>query len=209
MRFGRHHFGHRHEARGEGRSDHGWGEGEGRPEHGCGEGRRFMRGMRGEGRGFGGRHGGRMFEHGDLRLVILALIAEKPSHGYELIKAIEDKLAGAYAPSPGVVYPTLTMLEELGHAVVANAEGGKKLYAATDEGRAFLAANQPAVDAIFARITEATARMGGGRSPQLMRAMENLRMALRLRVTSGPMTEEQLSTMVRILDDAARAVEQI
>ena len=82
--------------------------------------------------------GGRFFDQGDLRLVILALLAEQPRHGYEIIKAIEERLGGAYAPSPGVVYPTLTWLEELGYAEVQSAQGNRKLYAITAEGRAFL-----------------------------------------------------------------------
>src|SRR3954462_13018841 len=81
--------------------------------------------------GRGGRSGlGRFFAHGDLRLVILHLIAEKPRHGYEIIKAIEDHVAGAYSPSPGVIYPALTLLEELGYVTVSTApEGGRKLHA--------------------------------------------------------------------------------
>src|SRR5882672_2066003 len=152
--------------------------------------------------GFGGRHmggrhhgrggwrGGRVFDHGDLRLVILQLIAEKPRYGYEIIKAIEDKVAGAYSPSPGVVYPTLTMLEELGFATVASSEGGKKLYAITPDGTANLAANKPLVDAIFERMAEAGEAHGGGRAPQILRAIENLKLALRLRLSRGPLSEE-------------------
>src|SRR5579875_3881005 len=71
-----------------------------------------------------GRRSGRIFDHGELRLVVLALISERPRHGYE-IKEIEDRVAGTYSPSPGVIYPTLTMLEELGHATVSENEGKK------------------------------------------------------------------------------------
>ena len=67
-------------------------------------------------RGFGAGRGERLFDSGELRLVILQLLSEKPSYGYELIKAIEERLSGGYAPSPGVIYPTLTLLEEEGHA---------------------------------------------------------------------------------------------
>src|SRR5437763_13926005 len=96
------------------------------------------RGGRGH-RGFGLR---RMFEQVDLRFVILHLLSEKPRHGYEIIKAIEERFGGMYSPSPGVVYPTLTLLEELGHATVTAAEAGKKLYAITEAGTAFLAENR-------------------------------------------------------------------
>ena len=115
-------------------------------------GRGFGHGPRGWGRG-GPR--GRVFDQGDLRFVVLQLIAERPRHGYEIIKAIEDQLGGAYSPSPGVVYPTLTFLEELGYVTVAPAEGGKKLYAITPEGEAFLAENAKTVGAINERMSEA------------------------------------------------------
>lgn len=154
------------------------------------------------------RGGGRMFDHGDLRLVILQLVAEKPRYGYEIIKAIEEKLAGAYSPSPGVVYPTLTMLEELGYATVSASEGSKKLYGITAEGTAFLEANRATLDAIAARIAEVSAAQGGGPAPQIVRAMQNLRLALRMRLTRGPLSEEQIHAIVAILDAATIDVER-
>jgi DNA-binding PadR family transcriptional regulator len=179
-------------------------------------GRRFARGE-----WFGGRHGGgggrfehmrggrgRVFDQGDLRYVILQLIAEKPRYGYEIIKAIEEKLAGSYSPSPGVIYPTLTMLEELGYASVNPTEGGKKLYAITPEGAATLEANKAVVDAIFARMEEVSAAHGGGPAPQILRAAQNLRMALKMRLGRGPMSEEQVQAIVTVLDAAAVAVER-
>src|SRR5579875_3901893 len=114
---------------------------------------RHCRSPDGQGRGFG-RHRGWERGHGGRRLVILQLIAEKPSHGYEIIKAIEERIGGDYSPSPGVIYPTLTLLEEMGYATVQPAEGGRKLYAVTDEGRAFLEQNRAAADAIFERMAE-------------------------------------------------------
>jgi DNA-binding PadR family transcriptional regulator len=157
--------------------------------------------------GRGGRRSGRVFDHGELRFVVLALIAERPRHGYEIIKAIEERLAGSYTPSPGVIYPTLTMLEELGHATVAESDG-KKLYAITAEGTAYLAANQAAVDAALARINEVSAAHGGGPAPQIIRAMENLKLALRLRRENGPLTEDQLRSIAAALDAAAVAIER-
>jgi DNA-binding PadR family transcriptional regulator len=94
---------------------------------------------------------GRMLAQGDLRLIALALIAEQPRHGYEIIKVLEDKTAGWYSPSPGIVYPTLTYLEEAGYVTV-QADGAKKLYTITEEGRAHLAENQDFVDAVLARL---------------------------------------------------------
>ncbi len=158
-----------------------------------------------------GRHGhhggGRMFEQGDLRFVVLKLISEKPSYGYEIIKAIEDRLAGAYAPSPGVVYPTLTLLEELGYIKVQETDGPRKLYAITPEGGAALEQNREIVDTIFARMAEINVRHGGHKAPQLVRAWENLKMAMNLRVARGPLTQEQIVAIAAVLDDAAKAIE--
>ena len=181
--------------------------------HGC-RGERHARGEWGgrfsgrHGMRGGGRRGGRVFDHGDLRLIILQLVAEKPRHGYELIKAIEDQLGGSYSPSPGVVYPTLTMLEELGYATVAPGDGGKKLYTVTPEGTAYLDANRSAIEAVFARMREVGAAHGDGPAPQILRAMENLRMALRMRMARGPLTEEQVRAVTAALDGAATQVEQ-
>jgi DNA-binding PadR family transcriptional regulator len=157
--------------------------------------------------GRGGRRSGRIFDHGELRLVVLALITEKPRHGYEIIKAIEERLAGSYSPSPGVIYPLLTMLEELGHATLEERDG-KKLYAITGAGTAYLAAHQPAADAALSRMSEISASHGGGPAPQLIRAIENLKLALRLRQGRGPLSEEEVRGIAEILDAAAIAVER-
>jgi len=148
-----------------------------------------------------------MFAQGDLRFVVLKLISEKPSHGYEIIKAIEDRLGGAYSPSPGIVYPTLTLLEELGLIRVQETEGARKLYAITPEGEANLEQNRTIVEAIFGRMAEVNARHGGGPAPQIVRAMENLRTALRLRLARGPLDADQVAALANALDQAAKAVE--
>jgi DNA-binding PadR family transcriptional regulator len=153
--------------------------------------------------------GGRMFEPGDLRFVILKLISEKPSHGYEIIKAIEDRLGGAYAPSPGIVYPTLALLEDLGYLAVVDSAGSRKLYSVTDEGRAALQENRVIIDAIFQRMAEVNARYGGGPPPKILRAYENLKTALRLRVGGAPLSETQIGKIADLLDQAAKAVEAI
>jgi DNA-binding PadR family transcriptional regulator len=179
-------------------------------------GRRFARGEhslddhgRGRHRREGGRFGlGRFFAHGDLRLVILHLIEEKPRHGYEIIKAIEEQVAGAYSPSPGVIYPTLTLLEELGHVTVSAGDGGKKLHEITAEGRAFLQANRVAVDALLARMAEARHTHGGGPAPQVLRAMENLKLALRLRLARGPLSDDEVNAVAAAIDAAATGVER-
>ncbi|HUN84740.1 MAG TPA: PadR family transcriptional regulator [Terracidiphilus sp.] len=161
--------------------------------------------------GFGGFGGGRerFFDNGHLRLVILRLIADKPSYGYEIIKAIEERLSGGYAPSPGVIYPTLTLLEEEGLAVVTSTEGNKKRYAATEEGRAHLKANQPLLKAIFGRMEEVGKAFGRGRSPQIRRAIMNLRFALKMRVEPGNLSSEQVSKIAEAIDAAARAIDEV
>jgi DNA-binding PadR family transcriptional regulator len=186
--------------------------------HGHNPGRRFARGERGldgggagrgwRDRGGGGRGLGRFFAHGDLRLVILHLIAEKPRHGYEIIKAVEERVAGAYSPSPGVIYPTLTLLEELGYVTMAAGGGAKKLHEITAEGRAFLDANRSTVEALLARMAEASRAHGGGPAPQVVRAMENLKLALRMRLSRGPLSEEQANAVAAALDAAATGVER-
>ena len=187
-------------------------------DHGCRHGdardeRRFARGER-EGRHWhrGGRSGGlgRFFAHGDLRLVILNLIAEKPRHGYEIIKAIEDQVGGAYSPSPGVIYPTLTLLEELGYVTVqTSADSAKKLHEITGEGKAFLEANRETLQALLGRMAEASRAAGDGPAPQIVRAMENLRLALRMRLSRGPLSTEQATAVAAALDAATVAVEKI
>ena len=186
--------------------EHGYGH-----EHGRENGHRGGQWGRGGGGGRMGRGGlGRFFAHGDLRLVILNLIAEKPRHGYEVIKAIEDAVAGAYSPSPGTIYPTLTWLEELGYVTVAPSEDGtKKLHAITAEGRAFLDANRPALDALLKRMDEASRAHASGDAPPIVRAMENLRLALRLRLSQGALTPEQVDSVAAALDTAATTIERV
>jgi DNA-binding PadR family transcriptional regulator len=94
----------------------------------------------------------RLFEQGDLKYVILRLLEEKPRHGYDIIKELESRFGGSYAPSPGTVYPTLTMLEDLGYARIVPEEGGKKIYEITDQGRQHLAEHSGTVNDIFERI---------------------------------------------------------
>jgi DNA-binding PadR family transcriptional regulator len=164
---------------------------------------------RGRGRGFGHGEGReRHFDNGELRLVILQLVADKPSYGYEIIKAIEERLSGGYAPSPGVVYPTLTMLEEEGYAAVSSTEGNRKLYAATESGLEYLKKNQVAIKAIFSRMEQAGKVFGRGKSPQIMRAIMNLRYALRLRTERGNLSAEQTRKIAEAIDAAARVIDE-
>ncbi|PWC33676.1 PadR family transcriptional regulator [Azospirillum sp. TSO35-2] len=185
------------------------------PEQGHGRGRhrggRDGWGDRGGPGGPGGRGGRgerRVFDHGDLRLVLLWLIEEKPHSGYDLIKAIEGLVGGAYSPSPGVVYPTLTLLEEQGHIRMASAEGNRKLYEITPEGAEALKASAATIAAIRERIAHAHARQTRGSSPQIVRAVENFKLALRLRLSQGDLTPDQTQAIADAIDAAARAVER-
>ena len=168
-------------------------------------------GFHGRGRhglaGHMGRRAERVFDQGDLRFVILKLIREQPRHGYEIIKAIEEKVGGAYSPSPGVIYPTLTLLEELGYVTVESADGGKKLYRITEAGDAELADKKAIVDAIFARMSALHERFEGP-SPRIFRAMQNLGNAIGTRMRGGPVDAEQLDALVAAIDEAARKVEK-
>ncbi len=183
---------------------------EGRHAHGAFPhgGRRFG-GHRGGGLG-GGRGGrlGRIFDHGDLRYVLLHLIAEKPRHGYELIKAIEEQLGGMYSPSPGVIYPTLTLLEELGYLRPETAEGSRKLYSITEEGTGFLAANRAMVDAVLGRMAEASRAYAGGPAPEIRRALHNLDLALSIRLAKGPLDAAQVRAVTDALDRVAAEIER-
>lgn len=154
------------------------------------------------------RRGGRVFDQGDLKWVILQLIADKPSHGYELIKTIEERLGGAYSPSPGVIYPTLTLLEDLGYIAPAADEGSRRAFTITDEGREALQENSAAVTSLKERMEQIAERAAGRAAPQIVRAMENLRLALRLRLDRGALTPEQITRVSEILDGAAREIER-
>src|ERR1700691_3099894 len=151
MRFFHHqdrgHHGHHHAGR------HG-----GPPGGFFGFGHHFGEGFGPRGAGRGGFGPGRKLGSADLQLLLLALLAENPSHGYELIKAIEERSSGYYSPSPGMVYPALTFLEEIGHASVA-AEGTRKLYSATETGRKHLADNRAALETLLAQLQQIGRRM--------------------------------------------------
>lgn len=159
------------------------------------------------GRGRGGPRIGRLLEHGDLRFVILALLKEKPSHGYELIRALEERTGGAYRPSPGVIYPTLSLLEDEGFARQTGGEGGRKAYEITETGLEALERNKPGVDAVFARLDEA-AESSPRSSPRVARAMQNLAMALRVSLQGERPDEAKLDAIVAAIDEAAAKIEK-
>jgi hypothetical protein len=138
--------------------------------------------MGGHGRHRGGRIV-RFLEHGDLRFIVLALLAEQPRHGYELIKELEDRTGGAYRPSPGVIYPTLALLEDEGFIRPAG------------------------VDAVFSRMAEAAEGADSTR-PRIGRAMANLGMALQQRLSRRPITPEEIDRIVSLIDETASAIDK-
>jgi len=188
-------------------------------------GGRHRRGRWGHGFGRGAMHGmgggefmraRRMLAQSDLRLIALALIAEQPRHGYEIIKQLEERTAGWYSPSPGIVYPSLTYLEEAGH-LTSQADGAKKLSTITDAGRAYLEENRELVDAVMSRLAyigkraEHILRRFGedaeeSRAPRLVEgALENLREAAAKRLRDDPKSEMEI---VQALVRAAEALQQ-
>lgn len=173
--------------------------------HGRGHGGGHDWGDWGWGGGFGGRRGGRALGHGDLRLLLLALIGEKPRHGYDLIRAIEERFGGAYTPSAGAVYPTLTMLEEQELIRAEASEGSKRLFAITAEGQAYLKENAAAVEGIMSRIDLAAAAFASHATPDSVReAVKTLERSLHMR--RGPWTEAEAERVRALIEKAARDI---
>jgi DNA-binding PadR family transcriptional regulator len=187
----------------------------------------FAMGFGGRGRGWGGGrgwgdgwgadwggHGGgrgrrRVLDAGELRLVLLKLIADQPRHGYDLIKAVEEMTHGEYAPSPGVVYPSLTMLQDMGLIDEARSEGARKAFEATQEGRDHLAEKAEEVDALLERLKElgSDQRKAGG--APIRRSIGNLLSALWHRATREDADEAVMHKIAAILDEAAQKVERL
>jgi DNA-binding PadR family transcriptional regulator len=172
-------------------------------------------GGRGGGR-FGGRGGrgggggrGRMFATGELRLLLLSLVAEQDRHGYELIKAVEDLTGGQYAPSPGVVYPTLALLVDEGLIAEAAGEGTRKAFAVTEAGRTELAGKTDELKVIVARLTSLAQAGEREASPPVRRAFANLALALRQRVAAGEFDNATALAVADISDEAARKIERL
>ena len=161
------------------------------------------------GRGGPGGQRGRMFEQGDLKLVILRLLEEKPRHGYDIIKEIEERFGGTYAPSPGTVYPTLTMLEDMGYAKGTVEEGGKKIYAITEEGRKHLADNSQAVDSIFERMARFVEGFFDAPMNDVHEGMRRVARAAYSTATRNVRDAQKLRQVREILDRATREIEDL
>src|SRR5262245_61100399 len=160
-----------------------------------------------------GRHwrgrAGRMFEQGDLKYVILRLLEEKPRHGYEIIKELESRFGGSYAPSPGTVYPTLTMLEDLGYARVVPEEGGKKIYEITDEGRAHLAEHSGTVNDIFDRIARFVEGFTDAPMMELNGAFQRLARATFKTAATNVHDKEMIEKIREIIRKAADEIDAV
>jgi len=151
----------------------------------------------------------RFFEQGDLKYVILRLLEDKPRHGYDIIKELEGRFGGSYAPSPGTVYPTLTMLEDLGFARVVPEEGGKKIYEITDEGRKHLAEHSSTVDDIFQRIARFVEGFTDQPMTELNQSFQRLAKATYKTATSNIRDRETLEKIRDVIRRAADEIEAI
>ena len=174
-------------------------------------------GTEGFGRGFGGGWGGmrgeggrarRVFDGGELRLVLLKLIEDEARHGYDLIRAIEERTGGAYAPSPGVVYPTVTLLQDMGLTEEQASAGAKRLFAITEAGKAHLAERAEEVQALFARLDALAAAANRTDGGPVRRAVHNLRAVLQHKLT-GETSDETPHAIAEIIDEAARKIERL
>ncbi len=170
-----------------------------------GFGHHFGRGHGGGGEGGMGRRRG-LYDSEELRLVLLSLIAEQPRHGYDLIREIEERTGGAYAPSPGIIYPTLTMLQDMGLIVESDAAGTRKVYAATPEGTAHLAEKKDEVASLLARISELKEAQKGDRAP-VRRALRNLMAALGEKVSRTD-NDELMHKIAALLDEVTQKIER-
>ncbi len=196
-------FGHKHHRRGECR--HGWHMSAGGSDS-FGKGRGGRGGPFGRHRGgpFGGR-GPRMFDPGALRLVVLGLIAEEPRHGYDIIKALEAKFQGSYSPSPGAIYPMLQMLEEA-DLVTSSAEGNKRLYSITDEGRAYLEENAAELERINAQIAQVAGRMGDAAIGEELRGLRDV---IHGKLRGGEWSPEQVEKARALLRAARESLDKL
>lgn len=159
---------------------------------------------------WGGRRGRRrQFDSSELRLILLKLIADQPRHGYDLMRAIEELSGGEYVPSPGVLYPTLTLLNDMGFTEQTEAEGARKAFGATEEGRAHLEEKADEVEDLFKRLEGLGSQQRTADAAPVGRAVKNLLSALWHRMTREDVDEERLHAIAAILDEAAQKIERV
>ena len=185
-----------------------WGFGQGFPFGAGGKGWAWMGGMGGPQRGGpGGRRRSQMFESGEVKFVILRLLAEKPRHGYEVMRALEEKFGGLYTPSAGTVYPTLQLLEDEGYVRVVE-EGGKKIYHVTPEGEQYLEQHRDLLDEIIGRVRETVRDFTGGGSGEVHQAFAHLAGVTFKRAWRRGPDDPALRRVAEILKKAAADIEQ-
>ena len=179
-----------------------------RDDWGCGPGFPFgARWWAGAARGGPGRGGRRqMFESGEVKFVILRLLREKPRHGYEIIKSMEERFAGCYSPSAGTVYPTLQLLEDQGY-VRAVEQDGKKVYHITPEGEAFLLEHKDAIEDIFDRVRDTVRDVAGGPMGELHQAFARVAKATYKRAWRFGPAHPAVPRIVEILKKAAQEID--
>lgn len=150
----------------------------------------------------------RFFGHGELRLAIMSLLTRGPSHGYELIKAIEEMTYGYYSPSAGVIYPTLEQLQARGLIAIAIEENGRKKIALTDEGHRVLSRQSEQLSRIEQKIKARGVGYALRKNPHMQRALENFKAVLDLKINQQPVSDAQLKKIIAIIDGAAMAISQ-
>jgi DNA-binding PadR family transcriptional regulator len=152
----------------------------------------------------GGGRGPKMFDSGAMRYVVLQLIADKPRHGYEIIKELETLSGGSYSPSPGAIYPLLSLMADMGHVDIVK-DGNKKLYSILPEGQAFLDENRAMVDAYMARLTGNVGEEGS----DLRSLMHALKDAVISRGRGPRTTREHVEAIRAILKRAINDIQQL
>ena len=159
--------------------------------------------------GFGGGRRGKRFSGDELRLMVLALLAEGPQHGYQLIRAFTEKSREAYVPSPGVLYPLLSLLADMGLAEEIAGGGARRSFALTDAGKAEIEAKKAEIEAAFARLSAMAEQASRTDAAPVRRAMMNLRTATVQRLTRDGGDTELALKIAKLLDDAAQAIERL
>lgn len=152
----------------------------------------------------------RLLEHKDMHIMLLALLIRKPSYGYDLIKQIEYASSGLYVPSAGVIYPTLTLLEEQGYISAKQTQGKRKIFSVTSAGKGYLVANHTTEIAIFAKLKHAhDLQQGSNLSEEVEQAVANFRALLRHKMATKQLSAEQAKRIAQIINDAVQQIEQV
>lgn len=150
----------------------------------------------------------RLFDARDIRLLILHFLAGSTAHGYELIKSIEALAKGEYVPSPGIIYPNLTLLEEMGSIQAVESQGGKKVWELTDDGKTAHAGQHADIEAVISRLESLGVLGDNRRIPEVQRAIHNFKVALNTRLGKGDIPKETLYKIIDTLDQAAKDIER-